>query len=86
MDWMQLLSTFGAPMFVLVAIGIGGWRVLGWVGRELIVPARDKLFARVDSFCDRVEVTLDKQAAAISRLAERLPPTAAYPKPRSDVQ
>lgn len=73
MDWTQLLSTFGAPMFVLVAIGTGAWRVTVWVGREMMIPARDRLFRRVDSFCDRVEASLDKQAEAITRLSERMP-------------
>ena len=76
-NWIQLLSTVGAPMLVLSALGVGGWRagwaLAAWVGRELLIPARDKLFVRVDTFCEKVESTMEKQAAAIERLADRLP-------------
>jgi hypothetical protein len=66
--WTNILTNFGPLALILIAIGFGCWRVLAWVGREMLIPLRDKValplgetvIVRVVRFCDRIEATLEK--------------------------
>lgn len=59
-DWVQLLQTFGLAVVVLFAVGVALWKAAGWVGREIIIPIRDRIIARVLGVADKLETTLDK--------------------------
>lgn len=74
-DWVALLQTFGLAVVILFALGIGIWKVAVWIGKELIIPFRDKaidqfasFLARLDRNVDAMTNNLEKQTYCLERL------------------
>ena len=79
---LDAITKVGIPMFLLIAVGLAIWRILVWVGREMILPVRDKLLAKAVDVLDRVDstlkvleghvgkatATLEKSVAALDRI------------------
>src|SRR5262249_15648207 len=40
--WIDVISKLGVPVAALVALGWGIWRIIVWVGTNLVIPMRDK--------------------------------------------
>lgn len=77
MDWVAVVQVVGFPAAVLVAVGLAGWRVIVWTGREVVIPCRDNLlskaaafFERVDAALSAMEKRLDRMAVAVEKQAE----------------
>lgn len=64
MDFVQLVQFVGFPAAVLVAVGLGLWRVVVWTGREIIIPLRNSAVTLID----RVGVAFGQQATALEQL------------------
>lgn len=58
--WVNLLTNFGLATVIILALGAGTWKTLGWIGRELILPLRDQWIKRGASFFDNLEDVLAK--------------------------
>jgi hypothetical protein len=59
LDWVSIVANLGIPATILMALGIAFWRILAWVGREIIIPMRDRLLTRLTGFFDRVDDALE---------------------------
>jgi hypothetical protein len=59
-NWLGLLQTFGLAVTVLFFMGLAGWRLSNWLGKEIIIPFRDGVFQRFISFLAHIEATVDK--------------------------
>lgn len=57
-DWVQLLQTFGLAVVILFALGVAIWRAAGWFAREIVIPFRDKLLARMLEVLSSLESTV----------------------------
>lgn len=65
--WLNLLNNFGVTTMILFALGAGSWRVLSWVGKEIVIPTRDHVFLRLAKFFDSMDASLEKlSSTAIS--------------------
>lgn len=58
--WLTLLTNFGLATMILVCCGWAFWQTACWLGREIVLPARDHLFTRITAFFDRVDSTVLK--------------------------
>lgn len=77
MDWVAVVQVVGFPAAVLVAVGLAGWRVIVWTGREVVIPCRDNLLSKAAAFFERenaalsaMEKRLDRMAIAAERQAD----------------
>lgn len=57
---MQMLQTFGLAVVILFAIGVAGWRMAGWFGKEIVIPFRDKVLTRWLTVMDKMEASVEK--------------------------
>lgn len=57
--WTNLLQTFGLASMIIVAGGYGLWRMVVWIGRELVIPIRDNLIAAMKQQMALVEKQWD---------------------------
>lgn len=57
-EWIDAAQKIGIPAAILVFLGICAWKTGKWVGRELIIPARDHFFGRVTEAFDHINETL----------------------------
>jgi hypothetical protein len=64
----QLVQAMGWPWYAAAffVVCLGTWRVLTWVGREILIPWRDRHFA----FLSSIEQTMKCQGATLSELAK----------------
>jgi hypothetical protein len=66
MDIIQATRDLGIPVVALLAIGIGLWRVIEWLGREVIIPLKDRHLAFLDSLATTMSTLADTQTAIVS--------------------
>jgi hypothetical protein len=45
----------GVVLVILAAVAFALWRVCGWIGKEFLIPCRDKLFIAVDKLLSNLE-------------------------------
>ena len=65
----------GGPLFVvLTAFGLAVWAVLQWIGRELIIPGRDRMFRHLDTVENAVGTINDSVRDLASAIRGDLPP------------
>lgn len=44
----QNYTVAGVVLVILFLVGLGVWRVLSWTGSQVVIPARDRMFAHLD--------------------------------------
>ena len=72
-EWMteSNYTTTGVVVVILICVGLSLWRVTSWVGREFVIPGRDRMFRhldRVDQTMQDVSMSLQKLATVPERL------------------
>lgn len=70
--WVNVFTNLGIGGGVIVATMFGVWKTSGWVGRELVIPARDRFLKRVDEFFDRLAINLDRMEVSLETISQRL--------------
>jgi len=55
----------GVVLVILAALAFAVWRVLSWVGREFVIPGRDRMFRHLD----RVDQTMQDVSTSLQKLA-----------------
>jgi len=66
MGWTDVAERLGLPAALLVVVLAAAGRACAWVGREVVVPLRDRHLA----FLDRTERLLAGQERSLGRLVE----------------
>lgn len=61
MDFKDLIQNFGLAVACLIALGLGTWRALKWVGANVLKPMADRHIR----FIDEVATVVKDQAGAI---------------------
>ena len=62
----------GVVLVILAALAFAVWRTLGWVGKELAIPVRDRLFLAVDKLLSNLEQntsTMQDVSTSLQKLA-----------------
>lgn len=62
----QNYTVAGVVLLILFVVGLGVWRVLSWTGAQVIIPARDRMFAHLDI----VNTTMRNASDVLPKLAE----------------
>lgn len=70
--WVNLLQTFGLAVVILLAIGVAIWKGAGWVGRELIIPLRDKLLNRLVAFFDKMDDAVERLTTTLGKVDQNV--------------
>lgn len=68
MDINQVLQSFGLPAAVMVAIGLAGWKSLGWAARMVAEP----LIKKHMEFMDKTSETFAKQTELLVKMDARI--------------
>jgi hypothetical protein len=55
----------GVVLVILAALAFAVWRTLSWVGREFVIPGRDRMFRHLD----RVDQTMQDVSTSLQKLA-----------------
>lgn len=63
MDFKDLIQ-YGLPTVLLAFLCYGLWRIVVWIGANVVLPARDRLFAHLD----HVDQTMSNLAESIKSL------------------
>lgn len=71
-QWLLVVQNFGLATAILGLLGFGAWKTLVWVGREVVIPARDRLIGRLMVLLDSIEATMAKMAHSIDLTAKRM--------------
>lgn len=66
MDFIQAARDLGIPVAALIAIGIGLWRIIEWLGKEVIIPLKDRHLAFLDSLSITLATLADTQTSMVS--------------------
>ncbi|CAB4160939.1 hypothetical protein UFOVP731_23 [uncultured Caudovirales phage] len=66
MDFIQAARDLGIPVAALIAIGIGLWRIIEWLGKEVIIPLKDRHLAFLDSLSITLATLADTQTNMVS--------------------
>lgn len=66
MGWAEVAERLGLPAALLMVVLAAAGRACAWVGREVVVPLRDRHLA----FLDRTERLLAGQERSLGRLVE----------------
>jgi hypothetical protein len=67
-DISSMVQTFGLASVLLACIMFGLWKIIAWVGKEIILPIRDSVIARMLLFFDRAEVTFARMESSIEKI------------------
>jgi hypothetical protein len=55
----------GVLLVIFVCFGLAVWRVISWIGREFVIPGRDRMFRHLD----RVDDTMKDVSTSLQKLA-----------------
>jgi hypothetical protein len=66
MDFIQAARDLGIPVAALIAVGIGLWRIIEWLGKEVIIPLKDRHLAFLDSLSITLATLADTQTSMVS--------------------
>lgn len=69
---LDLVRTVGVPVAVLAVFSWAIWKILIWVGTEVVIPVRDKLISKAVAVMDQMSVTLATMSASLERITEQL--------------
>lgn len=58
-------TTTGVVIVILIAVGLATWRVLSWLGKEVVIPGRDRMFRHLDC----VDETFKDMSTSMQKLA-----------------
>jgi hypothetical protein len=61
MEPLAAIRELGLPVVALLAIGAGIWRVCEWLGREVIIPLRNRHLGFLDSLAATLKTLADTQ-------------------------
>lgn len=59
-SWESLLNSVGFPVFCVIIMGMAILYASRVVWRDIVIPIRDRLLARINAFFDRLDVTLTR--------------------------
>lgn len=75
MSWEQLIQAaqiLGVPLLILVMFAWGVWRVVCWIGENIIIPARDHTLTSMGEFFKKLGETLEKVDANVTQMTQTL--------------
>lgn len=61
MDWLQVAQSFGVPVAILVTGGLGIWRCVVWLGREVVKPISDRHVKFIDDTTKAIDEIVKTQ-------------------------
>ncbi len=68
----EIAKTVGVPVATLAAVCYAIWRVLIWVGREVVIPVRDKLLNKGVTVLDRMDSSISSLQDLMERTGEKI--------------
>lgn len=71
-SWLEIAKTFGVTACVLAAFMFGAWKIVRWVGQELVIPLRDRFILRLEMFFSKLETTIAKIDTNVEAVTENL--------------
>lgn len=68
----QDYTTIGVLIVGFAIIVLGGWKFSSWLGKEIIIPSRDKLFVLADQFKDKMFEHLNSVGSTLKDISNGL--------------
>jgi hypothetical protein len=72
-SWLiELVKTVGVPVATLATLCYAIWMVLIWVGREVVIPVRDKLLTKGATVLDRMDSSIQSLQSLMENMSEKI--------------
>lgn len=70
MDWVSVATNLGIPAVCLLALGAGVWKVMTWLGQNIVKPVADRHVKFLDDLSTAIATQTQAQTSMGTQLSE----------------